>query len=107
VTSYDFASRMVDLEVELSSEQTKASRTSASTSAFYQATRVVTTRDALEEFVAADIWPCQPNGGRGHLNRNVCLGWIMMCEAPYLMLNGLQIRPTKRSWPRLKRELSR
>jgi hypothetical protein len=55
VISYDLASRMVDLEVELSPELTKASRTSASTSAFYQATRVITTRDTLEEFVAADI----------------------------------------------------
>jgi hypothetical protein len=54
---------MVDLEVELSPELTKASRTSANTSAFYQATRVITTRDALEEFAAADIWPCQPRWG--------------------------------------------
>jgi hypothetical protein len=54
---------MVDLEVELSPELTKASRTSASTGAFYQATRVITTRDALEEFAAADIWPCQPRWG--------------------------------------------
>jgi hypothetical protein len=30
-----------------------ASRTSSSTSAFYQATHVITTRDTLEEFVAA------------------------------------------------------
>jgi hypothetical protein len=54
---------MVDLEVELSPELTKASRSSASTIAFYQATRVITTRDALEEFVAADVWPCQPRRG--------------------------------------------
>jgi hypothetical protein len=54
---------MVDLEVELSPELTKASRSSASTGAFYQATHVITTRDALEEFVAADIWPCQPRWG--------------------------------------------
>jgi hypothetical protein len=54
---------MVDLEVELSPELTKASRSSASTAAFYQATCVITTRDALEEFVAADIWPCQPRWG--------------------------------------------
>jgi hypothetical protein len=60
VTSYDLASHMIDLEVELLPELTKASRTSASTSAFYQATRVITTRDALEEFVATEIWPCQP-----------------------------------------------
>jgi hypothetical protein len=60
VTSYDLASRMIDLEVESSLELTKASRTSASTSAFYQATHVITTRDALEEFVVAEIWPCQP-----------------------------------------------
>jgi hypothetical protein len=58
VTSYDLASRMVDLDVELLPELTKASRTSASTSAFYQATHVITTRGALEEFVAAEIWPC-------------------------------------------------
>jgi hypothetical protein len=54
---------MVDLEVELSPELTKASRSSASMMAFYQATRVITTRDALEEFVAADVWPCQPRWG--------------------------------------------
>jgi hypothetical protein len=63
VITYDLVSRMVDLEVELSSELTKASRSSASTCAFYQATRVITTRDAFEEFVAADIWPCQPRWG--------------------------------------------
>jgi hypothetical protein len=55
MTSYDLASRMIDLEVELSLELTKARRTSATTSAFYQATRVITTRDTLEEFVAAEI----------------------------------------------------
>jgi hypothetical protein len=60
VTSYDLASCMIDLEVELSLELTKVSRTSARTSAFYQATHVITTQDALEEFVAAEIWPCQP-----------------------------------------------
>jgi hypothetical protein len=54
---------MVDLEVELSPELTKASRSSASIGAFYQATCVITTCDALEEFVAADIWPCQPRWG--------------------------------------------
>jgi deoxyribodipyrimidine photolyase-like uncharacterized protein len=54
---------MIDLEVELSPELTKASRTFASTSAFYQATRVITTRDALKEFVAAEIWSCQPRRG--------------------------------------------
>jgi hypothetical protein len=63
VTSYDLVSCMIDLEVELSLELTKASRTSASTSAFYQVTRIITTRDALEEFVAAEIWPCQPRWG--------------------------------------------
>jgi hypothetical protein len=63
VKTFDLASRMVDLEVELSPELTKASRSSASTTAFYQATCVITTRDALEEFVAADIWPCQPRWG--------------------------------------------
>jgi hypothetical protein len=63
VTSYALTSRMVDLEVELSPELTKASRTSASTSAFYKATHVIAMRDALEEFVAADIWPCQPLWG--------------------------------------------
>jgi hypothetical protein len=63
VTSFDLASHMVDLEVELSPELTKASRSSASTGAFYQATRVITTRDALEVFVAADIWPCKPRWG--------------------------------------------
>jgi hypothetical protein len=63
VTTFDLASRMVDLEVELSPELTKASRSSASTAAFYQATRVITTRDALGEFVAADVSPCQPRWG--------------------------------------------
>jgi hypothetical protein len=63
VITFDLASRMVDLEVDLSPELTKASRSSASTMAFYQATRVITTRDVLEEFVAADVWPCQPRWG--------------------------------------------
>jgi hypothetical protein len=55
VITYDLASRMVDLEVDLSPELSKDSRTSASTSAFFQASHVITTRDALEEFVAANI----------------------------------------------------
>jgi hypothetical protein len=63
VTTFDLASCMVDLEVELSPELTKASRSPASTTAFYQATCVITTWDALEEFVAADVWPCQPRWG--------------------------------------------
>jgi hypothetical protein len=63
VMSYDLASRMIDLEVELSPELTTASRTSASTSTFYQATRVIITRDTLEEFVVAEIWPCQSRWG--------------------------------------------
>jgi hypothetical protein len=63
VTTYDLASRMVELEVDLSPELTKASRLSASTSAYFQASHVITTRDALEEFVATDIWPCQPRWG--------------------------------------------
>jgi hypothetical protein len=54
---------MVDLDVDLSPEVMKASRSSASTSAFLQASHVITTRDALEEFVSADIWPCQPRWG--------------------------------------------
>jgi hypothetical protein len=63
VTTYDLASRMVDLDVDPSLELTKTSRSSSSTSAFFQASHVITTRDALEEFVAADIWPCQPRWG--------------------------------------------
>jgi hypothetical protein len=63
VTTFDLASHMVDLEVALSLELTKASRSSASIGAFYQATCVINTRDTLEEFVAADIWPCQPRWG--------------------------------------------
>jgi hypothetical protein len=55
ITTYDLANCMVDLEVDLSPELTKASRSSASTSAYFQASHVITTRDALEEFVAADI----------------------------------------------------
>jgi hypothetical protein len=54
---------MVDLEVELSPELTKASRSSASTSVFYQETHVITTQEALEEFVATVIWSCQPRWG--------------------------------------------
>jgi hypothetical protein len=51
---------MIDLEVDLASELTRASRSSSSTSAYFQATHVITTQDALEEFVATDIWPCKP-----------------------------------------------
>jgi hypothetical protein len=54
VTTYDLASRMIDLDVDLAPELTKASLTSASTSTYFQATHVITTRDALEEFVAVD-----------------------------------------------------
>jgi hypothetical protein len=54
---------MTDLEVELAPELTKGSHTSTSTSAFFQETHVITTRDALEEFVAADIWPSKPRWG--------------------------------------------
>jgi hypothetical protein len=60
VVTYDLVSRMVDLEVELAPELTKGSRTSASTSAFFKATHVITMRDALKEFVAAEIWPSRP-----------------------------------------------
>jgi hypothetical protein len=63
VTTYDLASCMVDLDVDLSPELTKANRSSSRTSAFFQASHVITTRDALEEFVAAEIWPCQPQWG--------------------------------------------
>jgi hypothetical protein len=45
---------MVDLDVDLSPELTKASRSSASTSAYFQVSHVIMTRDALEEFVAAE-----------------------------------------------------
>jgi hypothetical protein len=43
VTTYGLASRMIDLDVDLAPELTKASRTSASTSAYFQATHVITT----------------------------------------------------------------
>jgi hypothetical protein len=60
VATYDLASRMVDLEVELAPEFSKGSSTSASTGAFFQGTHVITMRDALEEFVVEEIWPCKP-----------------------------------------------
>jgi hypothetical protein len=63
VTTFDLASRMIDLDVDLAPELTKASRSSTGTSAFFQATHVITTRDALEEFVSAGIWPCRPRWG--------------------------------------------
>jgi hypothetical protein len=62
VTTYDLASRMIDLDVDLAPALTKASRDSASTSAYFQASCVITTRDALEEFVAVNIW-CASLGG--------------------------------------------
>jgi hypothetical protein len=54
---------MVDLDVDLFPELTKASRSSASMGAFFQASHVITTRDALEEFVAVEIWSCQSRWG--------------------------------------------
>jgi hypothetical protein len=63
VITYDQASRMVDLDVELAPEVTKASRGSSSNSVFFQDTHVITTQDSLEEFVAVDIWPCKPQWG--------------------------------------------
>jgi hypothetical protein len=85
VTTYDLASRMIDLDVDLSPELTKGSRSSASTSAFFQATHVITTRDALEEFVEADIWSCKPQWGSWAFKGRNCLGWTTKCEAPSLM----------------------
>jgi hypothetical protein len=43
VITYYLASRMIDLDVHLAPELTKASQSSASTSAFFQATHVITT----------------------------------------------------------------
>jgi hypothetical protein len=43
VITYYLASRMIDLDVHLAPELTKASQSSASTSAFFQATDVITT----------------------------------------------------------------
>jgi hypothetical protein len=63
VTSYDPASQMTDLEVQLVPELTKGSCSSESTSAYFQATHAIATRDALEEFVVADIWPSRPQWG--------------------------------------------
>jgi hypothetical protein len=74
VTTYDLASRMIDLDVDLAPELTKASRTSASTNAYFQDTHVVTTRDALEEFVPADIWSCQPQWGSWAFKMKKLLG---------------------------------
>jgi hypothetical protein len=54
---------LIDLDVDLAPELTKASRSSASTSAYFQATHVITTRDALEELLATDIWLCKPRWG--------------------------------------------
>jgi hypothetical protein len=98
--NYDLASRMVDLDVDLSPELTKASHSSASTSAYFQASHVITTRDVLEEFVAADIWPCQPQWGSW-----ACLGWITMCEAQYSMLSVLMGRQTRKSLQKLREML--
>jgi hypothetical protein len=63
VITCDLTSRMVDLDVGLASKLMKASHSSASTSAFFQATHVISTRYALEEFVATNIWPCKPQWG--------------------------------------------
>jgi hypothetical protein len=43
VITHELASRMMDLEVELAPDLTKGSRSSASTSAFFQATHVIMT----------------------------------------------------------------
>jgi hypothetical protein len=51
------------LDVDLALKLRKANCSSASTSAYFQATHVITTRDALEEFMAADIWPCKLRWG--------------------------------------------
>jgi aminoglycoside/choline kinase family phosphotransferase len=70
VTTYDLASRMVDLDVDLSPELTKASCTSA----YFQASHVITTRDALEEFVAADIGHASLDGAHGRSSLKCYLG---------------------------------
>jgi hypothetical protein len=43
VTTYDLASHMIDLDVDLTPKLTKASHTSASTRAYFEATHVITT----------------------------------------------------------------
>lgn len=59
----DLASHMTDLEVKFTLEITEGSHSSDSTSAYFQATHVTTTRYALEEFLAVDIWPSRLQWG--------------------------------------------
>jgi hypothetical protein len=73
---------MVDLDNDLSPKLTMASRSSASTSAFFQASHVITTWDALEEFVAADIWPCQPRWGSWAFKTQMLLGLDYEVRSP-------------------------
>jgi hypothetical protein len=72
VTTYDLASRMVDLDVDLSPELTKASCSSASTSAFFQASHVITTRDALEESVVLIFGHASLGGAHGRSRPKCC-----------------------------------
>jgi hypothetical protein len=73
---------MIDLDVDLSPELTKASRTSASTGTFFQATHVITTRDVLEEFVAVDIWLCRPRWGSWAFKMQKLLGLDYEVQSP-------------------------
>jgi hypothetical protein len=54
---------MKDLKFDLAPELTRSSWSSPSTYAYFQATHVITTRGALEEFVAVEIWPNKPRWG--------------------------------------------
>jgi hypothetical protein len=78
VISYPLASQMQDLEVEIAPELTKSSKTSPCTSAYYQASQVITSRDALEEFVAAGVWPSKPrcNTRKFHHNKILLATWF-------------------------------
>jgi hypothetical protein len=57
VTSFDLASVMKDLEVDLGPRLTKSSPVISKYFAYFQVRHVITTRDTFEEFVAVEIWP--------------------------------------------------
>jgi hypothetical protein len=85
VTTYDLASHMIDLDVDLSPELKNASHTSNSTNAYFQATHVITTRDPLKNLWRLIFGYASLGGVHGHSKYRNCLGCTTRCKAPSLM----------------------
>jgi hypothetical protein len=85
VTTYDLASHMIDLDVDLSPKLTNASHTSNSTNTYFQATHVITTQDPLKNLRRLIFGRSSLGGVHGRSKCRNCLGWTTRGKAPSLM----------------------